>query len=60
MPPLRPRTSTRGTDVTYLIFVGDMLVMAFMVGLVVWVGVRANAARHASAARIPLEDERDG
>lgn len=45
---------------TYLIFIGDMLVMAFMVGVVIWVGVRANAARHASTARIPLEDEHHG
>jgi cbb3-type cytochrome oxidase subunit 3 len=44
--------------VTYLIFIGDMVVMAFMVALVVWVSVRANNERIDCAARIPLEDER--
>ena len=37
----------------YLIFVGDMLVMAFMI----WVGVRDNDSRIDAAARLPLEDE---
>lgn len=41
----------------YLLFVGDMLVMAFMIGVVVWLGVRENDARIGDAARIPLEDE---
>lgn len=45
---------------TYLIFIGDMLVMAFMTALVVWVSVRANDSRIDAAARIPLEDESDG
>jgi hypothetical protein len=45
---------------TYLIFIGDMLVMAFMTALVVWVSVRTNNARLDSAARIPLEDETHG
>jgi hypothetical protein len=45
---------------TYLIFIGDMLVMAFMTALVVWVSVSANHARLDAAARIPLEDERHG
>ena len=45
---------------TYLIFIGDMLVMAFMVALVVWLSVRANDERIAAAARIPLEDDTDG
>jgi cbb3-type cytochrome oxidase subunit 3 len=40
-----------------LIFGGDMLVMAFMIGVVVWLSVRENDARIESAARIPLEDE---
>lgn len=43
---------------TYLIFGGDMLVMAFMIAVVVWVSLRANDAGIAAAARIPLEDER--
>ena len=45
---------------TYLIFLGDMLVMAFMTALVVWASVRTNNARLESAARIPLEDEMHG
>jgi hypothetical protein len=45
---------------TYLIFIGDMLVMGFMVTLAIWVSVRANDRRIAAAARIPLEDEDDG
>jgi hypothetical protein len=45
---------------TYLIFIGDMFVMAFMTVLVVWVSVRVNNARLSSAARIPLEDESSG
>jgi len=34
-----------------------MLVMAFMIGVVVWISVRDNDARIDTAARIPLEDE---
>jgi cbb3-type cytochrome oxidase subunit 3 len=41
----------------YLIFGGDMLVTAFMVGLVIWLLVRENDAGIAAAARIPLDDE---
>jgi hypothetical protein len=41
----------------YLIFGGDMLVMGFMVGVVIWLGIRDNDARIGAAARIPLEDE---
>jgi hypothetical protein len=44
--------------VTYLIFIGDMLVMAFMIAVVVWAALRVNDAGIAAAARIPLEDER--
>jgi len=40
-----------------LIFGGDMFVMAFMIGVVVWLSVRENDTRIESAARIPLEDE---
>ena len=43
---------------TWFIFVGDMLVMLFMVVLVVWVSLRAGKNRFNAAARIPLEDER--
>ena len=41
----------------YLIFGGDMFVTGFMVAIVIWLGVRQNDERIASAARIPLEDE---
>jgi len=42
---------------TYFIFVGDMLVMAFMVAVVVWVFMRLPKESIDEAARIPLEDE---
>ena len=43
---------------TYFLFVGDLLVMAFMFGLVVWLLLRASKRKLAEAANIPLEDER--
>ena len=46
---------------TVFIFAGDMLVMAFMIGVVVWVCMKSSAKKINKAARIPLEDEhRDG
>lgn len=42
---------------TYLIFIGDMLVMAFMVALVVWLLLRGHASEFEAIARLPLEDE---
>lgn len=42
---------------TYVLFVGDMLVMAFMTVLVVWIGLRPDNERLDAVARIPLEDE---
>lgn len=42
---------------TYFIFAGDMLVMAFMVGLVVWLYLRKSKQELDESARIPLEDE---
>ena len=42
---------------TWFIFAGDMLVMAFMIVLVVWVSLRSTRERLDAAARIPLEDE---
>ena len=42
---------------TYFLFVGDMLVMLFMVILVVWVFWRSSDDTMSDAARIPLEDE---
>lgn len=44
---------------TYFIFAGDMLVMAFMAGLVVWLYLRKSKEELDESARIPLEDERD-
>ncbi|HEX7237801.1 MAG TPA: hypothetical protein VF405_12615 [Gammaproteobacteria bacterium] len=41
----------------YFLFAGDMLVMAFMAGVVVWVSIRASDARIRASARIPLDDE---
>jgi len=45
-----------GMPISYLIFAGDMLVMAFMIVVVVWVSMRANDEQIAAAARIPLQD----
>ena len=42
---------------TLFIFFGDMAVMAFMIGVAIWVSTKANAEQIAEAARIPLEDE---
>ena len=42
---------------TYFLFAGDMLVMAFMVALVIWVFMRLPKEAMDEAARIPLEDE---
>jgi len=42
---------------TYFIFAGDMLVMAFMMGVVVWVSLSGSQRGLDEAARIPLEDE---
>lgn len=45
----------------YFIFAGDMLVMAFMIGVVVWVSMKSSDKSINKAAHIPLEDEdRDG
>jgi hypothetical protein len=42
---------------TYLLFAGDMFVMAFMIGVVVYVSLREHDSRIDATARIPLEDE---
>lgn len=42
---------------TWFIFVGDMLVMLFMVVLAAWVFYRGTDDAIDHAARIPLEDE---
>lgn len=44
---------------TYFIFMGDMLVMAFMIGLVIWVSLKSSRESINRAANIPLSDERD-
>jgi hypothetical protein len=41
----------------YFLFAGDMLVMAFMTGVVVWISIRASDPSIRASARIPLEDE---
>ena len=43
---------------TWFVFAGDMLVMLFMTGLVVWVFWRSSDASIDASSRIPLEDER--
>ncbi len=42
---------------TLLIFFGDMLVMAFMIAVIVWLSLRSTRRQLDAAARIPLEDE---
>ena len=42
---------------TFFIFIGDMLVMAFMIGLVAWISMKSSNESINKAARIPLEDE---
>lgn len=42
---------------TYVLFVGDMLVMAFMIVLVIWVSLYTKDSEIESVARIPLEDD---
>ncbi|MEQ8407829.1 MAG: hypothetical protein RKH07_06095 [Gammaproteobacteria bacterium] len=42
---------------TLFLFFGDMFVMAFMIGLVVWFINRDDDAVIDEVARIPLEDE---
>ena len=44
---------------TYFIFIGDMLVMLFMVVLVVWVFWRSSDETIMRSARIPFDDERN-
>ncbi len=43
---------------TFFLFAGDMLVMAFMFALVVWVFMHSSDETIDEAARIPLQDER--
>jgi hypothetical protein len=41
----------------WFLFAGDMLVMLFMTGLIIWLSVRGTATLHDYSARIPLDDE---
>ena len=45
---------------TYVIFIGDLLVMAFMTVLVVWLLLRGGGEHFDAIARLPLEDEETG
>ncbi len=42
---------------TYFIFAGDMFVMAFMIGVVLWVSLSSSKDAIEQSGRIPLEDE---
>jgi cbb3-type cytochrome oxidase subunit 3 len=42
---------------TLFLFTGDLLVMAFMMSLVVWVFLKSSKESLNEASRIPLEDE---
>lgn len=42
---------------TLFIFLGDMLVMAFMVGIAIWFTNKNNDEHISFIARIPLEDD---
>ena len=54
-----PRTHTGDTEVVWFLFLGDMLVMLFMVVVVTWLSLRSTREALDFSARIPLEDERD-
>ncbi len=41
----------------YFLFAGDMLVMAFMILVVIWVSLKSNKKSMQKAAEIPLHDE---
>jgi cbb3-type cytochrome oxidase subunit 3 len=53
--------TTAGTeaDMTFFLFAGDMLVMAFMMIVVVWVSLKSSKETLDEASRIPLEDEQN-
>ncbi|MGQ0429545.1 MAG: cbb3-type cytochrome c oxidase subunit 3 [Gammaproteobacteria bacterium] len=42
---------------TWFLFVGDMLVTAFMIALFVWLSLKGTRGYFDAASRIPLEDE---
>ena len=45
---------------TFVLFAGDMLVMAFMIALVAWVALGMSDREIDEAARLPLEDDDGG
>lgn len=45
---------------TWYLFIGDMLVTAFMIVLFVWLSLRSTRAQFDAVARLPLEDDRRG
>ncbi|MFT4861990.1 MAG: hypothetical protein ACI95C_001203 [Pseudohongiellaceae bacterium] len=42
---------------TMFIFLGDMLVMAFMIGVAIWFGTRGSSSDFDDVAAIPLQDD---
>jgi hypothetical protein len=42
---------------TIVLFAGDLLVMAFMIGVVVWVSLCTSDEQIDAIARLPLEDD---
>ena len=44
---------------TYFLFAGDMLVMAFMTGVVVWVSLKTSSEQIDESASIPINDEQE-
>ena len=57
MSTVRPIEYNEAHDMTWFLFVGDMLVMLFMSVLVVWVYLKSTSESADEAARIPLQDE---
>ncbi len=41
----------------YFLFAGDMLVMAFMIAVVIWVSLKSSKKSMQKTAHIPLNDE---
>jgi cbb3-type cytochrome oxidase subunit 3 len=42
---------------TWYLFAGDMVVMAFMIAVTVWVSLKSTREGLDAAARLPLDDE---
>lgn len=45
---------------TWYIFIGDMVVTAFMIVLFVWLSLKSTRAQFDAVSRLPLEDEDRG